>query len=58
MTKSRNCVLVVDDEEVTRLKVTGRLERAGYDVVEASNGLEGLRGCDRGRSGADAGRGR
>jgi DNA-binding response OmpR family regulator len=32
----------VDDEDATRVKVTGRIEKAGYEVVEASNGLEGL----------------
>lgn len=35
-------VLVVEDEEGIRLFLTTRLQRAGYDVVAAQNGLEGL----------------
>ncbi|MCH7737195.1 MAG: response regulator transcription factor [Chloroflexi bacterium] len=49
MKVGKESVLVVDDEDATRLKVAGRLERAGYDVFEASNGLEGLQGFYRNR---------
>lgn len=43
MTMHRPSVLVVDDEDATRVKVAGRLEKAGFNVVEASDGLEGLK---------------
>jgi DNA-binding response OmpR family regulator len=36
-------VLVADDEEDIRLLVTFRLERAGYEVLEASDGEQALR---------------
>ena len=42
MASSGNKVLVVEDEEGIRLFLTTRLQRAGYQVVEAQNGLEGL----------------
>jgi DNA-binding response OmpR family regulator len=35
-------VLVVDDEAQVRRLIRDALERAGYDVQEASNGTEGL----------------
>jgi two-component system chemotaxis response regulator CheY len=35
-------VLVVDDARTVRLYYRGILERAGIDVTEAENGLEGL----------------
>ena len=35
-------ILVVEDEEGIRLFLTTRLKRAGYEVVAAQNGLEGL----------------
>ena len=35
-------ILVVEDEEGIRVFLTTRLGRAGYEVVEAVNGLEGL----------------
>lgn len=38
----RPCVLVVDDEDAVRRLIRKVLERAGYSVVEASNGLEAL----------------
>jgi DNA-binding response OmpR family regulator len=39
----RPLVLVADDDADIRALVTFRLERAGYDVVEASDGEEALR---------------
>jgi DNA-binding response OmpR family regulator len=36
-------VLVADDEEDIRMLVTFRLKRAGYDVLEASDGEQALR---------------
>ena len=44
MTIEKASVLLVDDEDATRLKVACRLKEAGYEVFEASNGLEGLQG--------------
>lgn len=43
MTIDKPKILVVDDEDATRVKVTGRIEKAGFEVIEASNGLEALR---------------
>ncbi len=40
---SRPLVLVADDDEDIRALVSFRLERAGYEVVEASDGEEALR---------------
>ena len=51
MTMDKTSVLLVDDEEATRQKVASRLEKAGYEVFEASNGLEGLQGFYRNRPG-------
>lgn len=42
MAASNKKILVVEDEEGIRVFLTTRLSRAGYDVVEALNGLEGL----------------
>ena len=39
----RPLVLVADDDEDIRALVSFRLERAGYDVVEARDGEEALR---------------
>src|SRR5262245_12331571 len=36
-------VLLVDDEPVIRHTLRKMLQRAGHDVVEGANGLEGLR---------------
>ena len=36
-------VLVIDDDEQVRALLYEILERAGFEVVEASNGVEGLR---------------
>jgi DNA-binding response OmpR family regulator len=41
MTRGR--VLVIDDDADIRALVTGLLQRAGYDVNEASDGRDGLR---------------
>jgi len=38
----RKKILVVDDEEGLRLTVTVRLKSAGYDVITAKDGVEGL----------------
>jgi len=38
-----SCVLVVDDESDIRGLVQELLQRAGYDVIEAADGNEGLR---------------
>jgi two-component system response regulator MtrA len=38
-------VLVADDDDDIRQLVKFRLERAGYDVVEAADGEEALRVC-------------
>lgn len=35
-------VLVVDDSETIRQQVASALERAGFSVVEASDGMDGL----------------
>jgi CheY-like chemotaxis protein len=35
-------VLVIEDDRPTILVIKGHLERAGYRVLEASNGAEGL----------------
>ena len=40
--RGRGCVLVVDDESGVRMVTTNLLRRLGYDVVEASGGLEAL----------------
>jgi CheY-like chemotaxis protein len=36
------CILVVDDQETIILFLRDRLEKLGYKVTTASNGLEGL----------------
>lgn len=35
-------ILIMDDEPDVRKMVTGRLKKAGYDVIEAANGERGL----------------
>src|SRR6266404_5651917 len=44
-------ILVVDDSPVARIAIRGMLETAGFTVVEAGDGREGLRTFRRG--GAD-----
>ena len=36
-------IMVVDDSEVVRIKVSNILTEAGYEVLEASDGPEGIR---------------
>ena len=36
-------ILIIDDEDDIRLFVGARLQRAGYETLEAADGLEGLR---------------
>ncbi|MEO8908708.1 MAG: ATP-binding protein [Gemmatimonadaceae bacterium] len=36
-------VMIVEDEEATRLAIHRNLSRVGYTVIDASNGVEGLR---------------
>jgi DNA-binding response OmpR family regulator len=43
-------VLLIDDDPLTRGLVRGVLERAGHDVREAANGLDGLRELYAGRA--------
>lgn len=35
-------ILIIDDEDQTRRALRQKLERAGYEVVEARNGCEGV----------------
>ncbi len=42
MAESQKRILVVDDEENTRMALTRLLSREGYDVKTASNGSEAL----------------
>lgn len=35
-------ILIVDDSEAIRSQVSGALEGAGFDVIQAKNGTEGL----------------
>ena len=46
-------VLVVDDESGVRMVTTNLLRRLGYDVVEASGGVEALRVAEAGRGTID-----
>lgn len=36
------CILVIDDEEELRIALRGILEHAGYQVVDAPDGMEGI----------------
>ncbi len=47
MNDANTKILVVDDEELIRLNVRALLEDRGYEVVEASDGKEGLDAFDR-----------
>ncbi|CAN5358413.1 hypothetical protein BH11ARM2_BH11ARM2_13010 [soil metagenome] len=40
--KERCCVLLVEDDQVTREMLAAMLDRHGWEVIEAGNGLEGL----------------
>jgi len=42
-------ILIVDDEEITRMMLRRVLEEAGYAVLEAVNGLDGVEVCLRER---------
>jgi len=42
MTDDSKRILVVDDSHLIRMQIREELEQAGYDVIEAKNGLEGL----------------
>lgn len=39
----KKCILVVDDDETTRLLVASIIEGFGFDTVVASNGIEAMR---------------
>ncbi len=41
-TKPAPVILLVDDDEITRLSMAGRLKRLGYRVIEAGDGVAGL----------------
>ncbi|MCZ6512439.1 MAG: response regulator, partial [Nitrospinae bacterium] len=41
-------ILVVDDEAIVRETIKNDLMEAGYDVVEARNGMEGVRQFNNG----------
>lgn len=42
-------ILVIDDEELIRETIRMKLEQSGHEVVEAANGVEGLRAIEQGR---------
>jgi DNA-binding response OmpR family regulator len=42
-------ILIIDDEELIRETIRIRLEQSGHEVVEAANGVEGLRVFAEGR---------
>lgn len=42
MTEVRPLILVVDDESMIRRLVLANLERAGYDVMSAADGIRAL----------------
>lgn len=39
---SKSCVLVVDDDVILLKKMVSMLSEAGYDVIQAENGKDGL----------------
>ena len=43
MAEDKKKILVIDDEDDIRLFAGTRLQRAGYETLEAADGLEGLR---------------
>src|SRR5512143_1504083 len=44
---ARHLVLLVDDDETPRVVARASLESAGFDVVEASNGQDGVAAFER-----------
>lgn len=44
---SMKTVLIIDDESLVRATVARMVEREGHRVVQAANGLEGIRAFDR-----------
>ncbi len=38
----RRSFLLIDDDEMTRISMAGRLKRLGYRVIEADDGVAGL----------------
>jgi DNA-binding response OmpR family regulator len=42
MSEAKKRILVIDDDEQLRAMLTQALERAGYEVVGAGNGAQGL----------------
>src|SRR5581483_6593513 len=41
--KQHGTILVIDDEEIVRRTAKAALERAGYNVIVAEDGIEGIR---------------
>jgi PAS domain S-box-containing protein len=52
-TRGLETILLVEDEDEVRALAREVLERHGYTVLEASDGLEGLRRCEGGAAGID-----
>jgi two-component system response regulator MprA len=46
-TSTDSKVLIVDDDELTRIAFSGILSGAGYEVVEAIDGVHGLAMCEK-----------
>jgi len=42
-------ILVIDDEALIRETIRIKLEQSGHEVIEAANGVEGLRALEDGR---------
>lgn len=47
MPKASPLILLVDDEKVTRTQIRRFLEKGSYQIIEASNGEEGIEACNR-----------
>lgn len=47
MTVNKNKILIVDDEELLRAGLVKCIGKAGYDVIEARNGMEALEMTDK-----------
>lgn len=43
MTDTKHTILLVEDEEVMRLTLAGALQQAGFEVLTAADGEEGLK---------------